>query len=202
MFIKLDANSGFWQIPPSPEYSLLMTFITPFGWYHLRRLPFRISSAPEHFQRRMSEALSGLSGTVCLMDDNLVHGTTREEHDERLRLVLQRLSKLGMTLSSEKCTFAQSSVEFLGHVIDSQGIRPDPNKISAIVRFATPGNVSDVRRFLGMVNQLSKFSPNLAEITQPMRELLVKENAWLWGEPQLVQQSQRNSHCQPSSCSL
>ena len=72
----------------------------------------------------------------------------------------------------------------LGHVIDQQGISPDPNKISAIVRFVTPGNVSDVHRFLGIVNQLSKFSPNLANITYPMRELLVKENAWLWGEPQ------------------
>lgn len=157
VFTKLDANSGFWQIPLSPESALLTTFITPFGRYHFRRLPFGISSAPEHFQRRMSEALSGLSGTVCLMDDILVHGTTREEHDERLRLVLQRLSSLGMTLNSEKCTFAQSSVEFLGHVINSEGIKPDPNKVSAIVRFATPANVSDVRRFLGMVNQLSKF---------------------------------------------
>jgi hypothetical protein len=69
-------------------------------------------------------------------------------------------------------------------VIDSQGVRPDPNKVSAIVQFATPSNVSDISYLLGTVNQLSKFSPNLAEITQPMRELLVKENAWLWGEPQ------------------
>ena len=116
----------------------------------------------------MSEALSGLSGTVCLMDDILVHRMTRE-HDERLRLVLQRLSNLGMTLNSEKCMFAQSSVEFFRHVIYSQGITPDPNKVSAIVWFATLANVSDIRRFLGMVNQLSKFPPNLAEITQPMR---------------------------------
>ena len=184
VFTKLDANSGFWHIPLSPNSALLTTFITPFGRYHFRRLLFGISSAPEHFQRRMSEALSGLSGTVCLMDDILVYGATREEHDERLRHVLQRLSNLGMTLNSDKCRFAQSSVEFLGHVIDAQGIKPDPNKVSAIVQFATPTNVSDIRRFLGMVNQLSKFSPNLAEITQPLRELLVKENAWLWGEKQ------------------
>jgi hypothetical protein len=132
----------------------------------------------------MSEALSGLPGAVCLMDDILVHGKTKEEHDERLRKVLRRLSDLGMTLNSEKCKFALSSVLFLGHVIDGQGIRPDPDKVSAIVRFSIPQSVGDVRRFLGTVNQLSKFSPNLAEMTQPMRELLVKENAWVWGEPQ------------------
>ena len=89
-----------------------------------------------------------------------------------------------MTLNSDKCRFAHSSVEFLGHVIDAQGIKPDPNKVSAIVQFATQTNVSDIGRFLGMVNQLSKFSPNLAKITQPLRELLVKEHAWLWGEEQ------------------
>ena len=181
VFSKLDANSGFWQIPLAPESALLTTFITPFGRFHFRRLPFGISSAPEHFQRRMTEALSGLPGTVCLMDDILVHGTTREEHDDRLRQVLQRLSDIGLTLNSEKCTFAQPSVKYL---IDGRGITADPDKVSAIAKFATPTNVSDIRRFLGMVNQLSKFSPNLSQMTQPIRELLVKENAWVWGEPQ------------------
>ena len=90
-FSKLDANSGFWQIPLDPTSSLLTTFITPFGRYCFHRLPFGISSAPEHFQRRMSEALSGLTGVVCMMDDVLIHGPTREEHDERLEKVLQRL---------------------------------------------------------------------------------------------------------------
>ncbi|ETX01927.1 MAG: hypothetical protein ETSY2_36450 [Candidatus Entotheonella gemina] len=181
VFTKLDANSGFWQIPLAPSSSLLTTFITPFGRYCFHRLPFGISSA---FQRRMSEALSGLTGTVCMMDDILVHGRTRVEHDDRLRQVLQRLSDLGMTLNSEKCLFAQSSVKFLGHVIDSQGIRPDPNKVSAIEHFSRPTNVSDVRCFLGIVNQLSKFSSNLADMTQPLRELLVKENAWVWDDAQ------------------
>ena len=125
-FTKLDANFGFWQIPLAPESSLLTTFITPFGRYCFHRLPFGISSAPEHFQRRMSEALSGLTGT-----DVLVHGRTREEHDGRLRDVLQQLSELGMTLHLEKCEFAQPSVKFLGHVIDGQGIQSDPNKASS-----------------------------------------------------------------------
>ena len=181
LFSKLDANSGFWQAPSS---SLLTTFITPFGCFGFRRLPFGISSAPEHFQRRMSEALSGLAGAVCMMDDVLVYGENREEHDERLTGELQRLSDLGMTLNADKCVFAQTSVKFLGHVVDSQGIRPDPDKIEAISEFATPTCVSDIRRFLGMVNQLSKFSPNLSDMTQPLRELLVKDRVWVWDEAQ------------------
>ena len=117
-------------------------------------------------------------------DDVLVYGENREEHDERLTGVLQRLSDLGMTLNADKCVFAQTSVKFLGHVVDSQGIRPDPDKIEAISEFATPTCMSDIRRFLGMVNQLSKFSPNLSDMTQPLRELLVKDRVWVWDEAQ------------------
>ena len=84
-----------------------------------------------------------------------------------------------MTLNAEKCTFAQTSVKFLGHVIDSEGIKPDPDKLEAIVEFTTLVSVGDIRRFLGM-----KFSPNLADQTQPLRELLVKDRAWVWGDQQ------------------
>ena len=186
IFTKLDANSGFWQIPLDPSSSLLKTFITPFVRYCFHRLPFGISSAPEHFQRQMSEALSGLPGVVCMMDDVLIHAMTREEHDERLKKVLSCLEGLGMTFNSEKCQFVQSSVKFLGHVVDSSGIRPDPSKVSAIFNVQAPENVGDVRRFLGIVNQLSKFAPHLAETTKPLRELLVKGNAWVWEDAQRI----------------
>ena len=72
LFTKLDANSEFWQIPLLPESALLTTFMTPFGHFRFHRLPFGITSAPEHFQRRMSKTLSGLTGGVCLIDDVLV----------------------------------------------------------------------------------------------------------------------------------
>ena len=77
-----------------------------------------------------------------------------------------------------------NSLRFLGHVIDSSGVRPDPDKIQAIEEFKQPKNIGDVRRYLGMVNHLSKFAPNLTETTQPMRELLIKDNQWTWGEAQ------------------
>ena len=125
IFSKLDANSGFWQIPLAAASALLTTFITPFGRYCFHRLPFGISSAPEHFQCRMSETMSGLGGVVCMMDDILIHGKTQGEHDERLQKVLQRLQEARVTLNLEKCQFATKSVKFLGHVIDSSGIRPD-----------------------------------------------------------------------------
>ena len=90
VFTKLDANSGFWQIPLSPESRPLTTFITPFGRYHFNKLPFGISSAPEHFQRRMNSILEGLEGVICLIDDVLVVGKDVTEHDTRLMRVLER----------------------------------------------------------------------------------------------------------------
>jgi len=77
VFTRLDANMGFWQIPLAKESALLTTFITPFGRYHFNRLPFGISSAPEHFQNMMvTEVTAGLEGVVCHMDDLLIWGTT------------------------------------------------------------------------------------------------------------------------------
>lgn len=92
-FSKLDANSGFWQIPQSEESRPLTTFITPFGRYQFNKLPFGISCAPELFQRRMNKILEGLEGVVCLVDDVLIFGSSQEEHDVRLVAVLQRVKE-------------------------------------------------------------------------------------------------------------
>ncbi|UYV80871.1 K02A2.6-like [Cordylochernes scorpioides] len=106
LFTKLDANSGFWQIPLSSESSALTTFITPFGRFRFKRLPFGNSSAPEIFQKRMGQILEGLEGTLCHMDDILVYGSCQEEHDKRLETVLAKLFKSGLTLNKDKCKFA------------------------------------------------------------------------------------------------
>lgn len=184
VFTKLDANSGFWQIPLAAESALLTTFITPFGRFCFRRLPFGITSAPEHFQRRMLEILEGLDGVTGMVDDVLVHGKTQEEHDQNLAKVLQRLSEANLTLNAEKCRFSCSKVVFLGQLIDSQGIRPDPEKVKAIVSVPRPTNVGEIRRFLGMANQMSKFAPHMAEVTKPLRELLTKGRSWIWEDSQ------------------
>ena len=184
IFSKLDANSGFWQIPLSDNSALLTTFITPFGRYCFQRLPFGITSAPEHFQRRMSSILRGTAGVVCLMDDVLVYGESQEEHDERLLVVMKRLQDAGLTLNKEKCSFSQREVRFLGQILTENGVQSDPDKVAAIVKIEEPANVKELRRFLGMANQLSKFTPNLAEKTKPLRDLLSKKNQWVWSHAQ------------------
>ena len=96
-FSKIDANSGFWQIELDKSSALLTTFIMPFVRFHFYRLPFRINSAPEHFQRRMSQILADLDGAICLIDDILIYRKTQEEHNTRLTKVLEKFQAVGLS---------------------------------------------------------------------------------------------------------
>ena len=102
----------------------------------------------------MAEVIEGLEGVVCHIDDLLVWGRDQEEPDARLHGVLQRLEKAGITLNVDKCGLSTSEVVFLGYIITSVGIRPDPRKTDAIMEMKEPTNVGELRSFLGMVNQL------------------------------------------------
>ena len=108
----------------------------------------------------------------------------QEQHDQRLDTVLERISKAGLTVNANKCGFALSSVHFLGQLLDANGIRPDPEKIKAVHAMQRPTNVTELRHFLGMANQLAKFTSSMADITKPLRDLLSTTNAWLWGQSQ------------------
>ena len=180
VFSKVDANCGFWQIPLAKHSRPYTTFITPFGRYCFNKLPFGISSAPEHFQKQMNNILRGMAGVLCHMDDVLIFGSTQEEHDNRLHKVLQKLQSHGVTLNKQKCEFSRKRLTFLGHTIDENGISPDPQKTNAILEMEKPKSPTEVRRFLGMVNQLSKFTPNVASLTKPLRELLSSKKSWCW----------------------
>ncbi|XP_064483016.1 uncharacterized protein K02A2.6-like [Ornithodoros turicata] len=146
-FSRLDAYSGFYQVRLHAESTVLTTFITPFGRFKFNRLPF--SCAPEHFQRMIHQLTGGLDGIVRHIDDIIVWGKTREEHDNRLHEVLKRPKEKGLTLNCKK--------------ID--GVTPDQSKIAAIVDMPAPTNVTELKRFLGMVNFIARFIPNLAAKT-------------------------------------
>ena len=137
IFSKLDANSGFWQIPMSESSQHLTTFLTPFGRFYYKKLPFGLSSAPEIFCREMTKILEGIAGVVVHMDDILVIGSDEREHNSRLTQVLRRIQDAGLTLNRSKCAFKQTSVEYLGHRIDSEGIHAG-ERISALLDFPTP----------------------------------------------------------------
>ena len=104
-------------------------------------------------------------------------GKDKEEHDQHLIQVLKQVELAHVTLNPRKCEFSKTAVKFLGYVIDRTGMKADPDKTDAICKLESPKSVSDLRRFLGMVNQMGKFSPYIAELSQPMRELLSSKRA-------------------------
>uniref|UniRef100_A0A0A9YGK9 RNA-directed DNA polymerase n=1 Tax=Lygus hesperus TaxID=30085 RepID=A0A0A9YGK9_LYGHE len=184
IFSKLDANSGFWQIPLSEECQELTTFLSPMGRFKFLKLPFGITSAPEVFQKAVHEILQDQKNAVAMMDDILVWGTTEKEHDYYLREVLTKLRAAGMTLNKEKTELKKNTVRYLGHIISETGISVDPLKVNAIKDMKELTNVKEVQRFLGMVNFVAKFVPLKSEILEPISSLLSPKKAWIWGTQQ------------------
>ena len=190
MFLVLDAKSGLWQIKLDEESSKLTTFNTPFGRFRWLRMPFGICSAPEEFQRRMNDTFENLKGTAVIADDLLVFGegddieTATKDHDQNLTNALQRARDSNLKFNRAKVKLRMTNVPYIGHLLTSEGIKPDPKKVEAIQNMPQPTDVPSVKRFLGMVNYLSKFLPNISTITEPLRQLEAKDVEWHWDENQ------------------
>ena len=186
IFSKLDAKSGYHQLPLDEESSLLTTFRTPYGCFWFRRLPFGITSVSEIFQRRMSELLEGLDGVAVTQDDVIICGVNLEEHDRRLNKVLAILKRAGLELNKSKCLLRVSQIEFIGYVFSGDGIAADPEKVAAIVKMKAPTDKTKLRRFLSMANWLGAYVPHMATIAEPLNVLLKDCTVWTWDQEQQV----------------
>ena len=138
VFSKLDANSGFHQIVLSPESAKLTTFITPFGRYMFKRLPFGISSALEYFQKRMDKELSGIEGVKCRVDDILVIGRDQADHDQRLKQVLDRLVERKLTLNLEKCYFLKPGCNTWAKLLTVKESEKTPQRLKLSLTWQNP----------------------------------------------------------------
>ena len=179
-FSTLDATSGFLQMKLDEESSYKTTFASPYGRYRYLRLPFGIKSAPEVYHRTVADLFSDIDGVETYIDDFIIHGSTEEHHDQHLRQVLDRCRKVNLKLNLSKCEFKKTELQYLGHVIYRNTIRPDRSKTNAICDIPEPQNKGDVRRILGMVTYLAKFCPNLSTVAAPLRDLTRKGVAWTW----------------------
>ena len=182
----MDAKDGFWHVSLDKESSFLTTFESPFGKFRWNRLPFGISVAPEEFQRRLNDALRGLEGTVTIADDVLIYGCgdnleeATRDHDRKLMAVLQRCRERGIKLNPEKLKLHLQSVAYMGHQFSGEGLKPDPLKIQGLRDMPPPTDRQGVMRFLGMVNYLAKFLPDISDVTAPIRALVRTENEFRW----------------------
>lgn len=155
---------------------------------------FGINCAPEIFQKIMEQILNGCNGCFVYIDDIIIFGSTKEIHDEHLKKVLHRLKEFNVALNKEKCSFALSEIRFLGHNLSAAGIKPTNDKIIAIKQFREPNTAEEVRSFLGLVNFVGKFIPNLATVTEPLRKLTRQSNTFEWTEIQQKAFDQLKNH--------
>ena len=176
-FTKLDASSGYWQMKIDKKSSDLLVFNIPFGRYKFLHFPFGIHSASEIFQSELSQLIEGIEVTANVQDDIIINVPTRDLHDEQVRLVLTRIRESGLKLNKQKCKFRASQLPYLGHVISSECLKPDSEKVQA--------NLDIPPRFLGDINYLGKFIPDLSTLTEPLRKLLKKGLVWGFSSEQI-----------------
>ncbi len=162
-FTKLDMREAYSQLPVHIDSQKYLVINTIKGLYKYKRLPFGISSAPAIFQRMMDQAFQGLKGMACYLDDIIITGGSEKEHWENLNAVFQRARDYGFRFRMEKCDFYKAQIEYLGHMIDANGIHPSPKKVDAIRKMVPPTNVGELRAFLGFVNYFGKFLKSLSD---------------------------------------
>ena len=181
-FSIIDLKDAYYQVLVDPSCRKYLTIVTEKGYFRYKRLPFGITIAPMLFQRFMDTVFADIPGVVCVQDDIALGGTDRADHLKRLRLVLQRLQQVGLTVQPEKVSLLKKEIVFLGYIINACGIRPVPTKVNAIRAMPSPKNVTELRSFLGSINQFSSFVPNLLPSCQILHRLLQKNTRWSWGK--------------------
>lgn len=146
----IDLRSGYWQVSVKPEDRDKTSFTTPFGTFRFKRMPFGLKNAGATFQRLMDRFRRGLKDTVVIvyLYDIIVVSSSFEEHLQDLQKVFDRLHEFKLRAKREKCTFARSQIKFLGHIIGEEGIRPNEEKVAAILNLPPPRNVKHLLTFL------------------------------------------------------
>ena len=183
-FCTMDLASGYWQIKMREEDKPKTAFMTRKGLFQFRVMPFGLTNAPATFQRLMDTVLRGLQWEKCLvyLDDIIVFGPTFDQTLENLRCVMQRLKAAGLKLKASKCHWFRRSVKYLEHIVSSEGIACDPDKIEVVQVWPEPTTVTQVRQFLGFASYYRKFIPNFSEIAQPLTKLTRKSVRFSWDQ--------------------
>ncbi|GKA25267.1 putative reverse transcriptase domain-containing protein [Tanacetum coccineum] len=184
VYSKIDLRSGYHQLRVRDEDIPKTAFRTRYGHYEFQVMPFRLTSAPAVFMDPMNRVCRPYLEKFMIMfiDDILIYSKTKEEHDAHLRLILELLKKEELYAKFSKCDFWLSKVQFLGHVIDSEGIHVDPAKIESIKDWESPKTPTEIRQFLGLAGYYRRFIEGFSKIAKPMTKLTQKSVKFNWGE--------------------
>ena len=184
VYTKADALKAFLQIHLTHEASLLTTFNSHRGWLQFLWMPFGAKMSQDVFQLRMDAILEQCPGVIGIHDDMVIFGVDQEDHDANLINLLNVCQKEGLVLNSKKLELRRERVTFFGAEYSAQGMHPDPKKVQGITEMTAPTDKQQLQSFLGMVNYMGTFIPNLSHHTEPLRAMLKKDNVFHWEDQQ------------------
>ena len=184
VYTKADALKAFLQIHLMHKASLLTTFNSHQGWLRFLWMPFGAKMSQDVFQLRMDAILEQCPGVIGIHDDMVIFGVDQEDHDANLINLLNVCQKEGLVLNSKKLELRRERVSFFGAEYSAQGMHPDPKKVQGITEMTVPTDKQQLQSFLGMVNYMGTFIPNLSHHTEPLRAMLKKDNVFHWDNQQ------------------
>ncbi|WVZ80451.1 hypothetical protein U9M48_027924 [Paspalum notatum var. saurae] len=186
VFSKIDLRSGYHQLKIRPSDIPKIAFITKYGLYEYTVMSFGLTNAPAYFMQLMNSVfMDSLDKfVVVFIDDILIYSKTEAEHEEHLRLVLQRPREHKLYAKFSKCEFWIDEIRFLGHVVSKGGIAGDPSKVSTVMNRKVPEIPKEVRGFLGLAGYYRRFIENFLRIAKPMTSLLEKDAEFKWTNAQ------------------
>jgi len=173
-FAVMDLTSGYHQTAIDEDSMKYTAFVTSAGVFEWRRVPMGLKGAPTYFQREMAQTvLAGIIGygAELYIDDCIVYGKTEEEFLANLESVFEKFKAHNITLNPKKCRFGQSAIEYLGQIIDKDGLRFSREKLDGVLNFNTPVVIKDLQKFIGLVNWFRDHIPNLSEEMKLLREM-------------------------------
>ncbi|CAI7823025.1 unnamed protein product [Closterium sp. NIES-54] len=186
VFSKLDLRSGYWQIRMADNSIHKTAFRTRYGSYEYLVMPFGLTNAPAKFQAKMNHFLRPLlvECVVVYLNDILIYSRDMKQHIEHLQRVFEILRREKFYVKLSKSEFALKKVQFLGHMVSTQGVHVDPKKIEAVRTWKTPENMKELQQFLGFANYYNRFVPQYAKIATPLTNLLKKNTPFKWEDVQ------------------
>ncbi|GJR84084.1 putative reverse transcriptase domain-containing protein [Tanacetum coccineum] len=188
VYSKIDLRSGYHQLRVREEDILKTAFRTRYGHYEFQVMPFGLTNAPAVFMDLMNRVCKPYLDkfVIVFIDDILIYSKNKQEHEEHLKLILELLKKEELYAKFSKCEFWIPKVQFLGHVIDSQGIYVDPAKIESIKDWASPKSPTEIHQFLGLVGYYRRFIKGFLKMAKPMTKLTQKKVKFEWGDKQEI----------------
>ena len=180
VFSAIDVKGGYWHIPVHEAHRDRLAFVFNNTLYQWNVMPFGPKNAPAYFQKVMNDIFADLDFVVIYMDDITIISDNEEQHKQHLKIVFDRIIKNNIKLRIDKCVFGVSECQFLGFVTNKFGIRPTKKYKNKILKISKPYDRKSMQRFLGLVNYLHRFIPNMHDDLKPLSAMTHKHVKFRW----------------------